>query len=152
MPAHIVRLLILMVVFAVVGVIARSIFIADSFGDFGHYRGDSVAEIAAQEPVFKGPEYCSMCHTDRHAEWTAGSHKKVKCENCHGAAGEHPATGKLPIPSDTVKLCSGCHQKMPTRPATQPQVVVRDHAGTSQCILCHNPHSPRLGDSIGAAQ
>ncbi len=152
MPTHVVRLLILMVVIAVVGVIARSIFMAESFGDYGHYRGDSVAEIAALEPVFKGPEYCSMCHTDRHAEWSAGSHNKVKCENCHGAAGEHPATGKLPIPSDTARLCSGCHQKMPARPAAQPQIVVRDHAGTSQCILCHNPHSPKLGDSIGSAQ
>jgi cytochrome c553 len=48
------------------------------------------------------------------------------------------------VPSDTVKLCTLCHEKMPGRPAAQPQVVVATHAGTQQCKVCHNPHSPKI--------
>jgi cytochrome c553 len=85
--------------------------------------------------------------------------KVVKCEVCHGAAGErdvrgmfevsatgadHPANLKMVVPKDTQKLCTLCHQQMTGRPLQQRQIVVADHAGTQQCVVCHNPHSPRL--------
>jgi cytochrome c553 len=146
MPNYGVRLIALIVVFLAAAVSARSYFTADSFYRFGHYRADSVAEIAAPKPVHKGPDYCQACHTDRHTEWSAGVHKVVKCEVCHGPAREHPdTTAKLPIPTDTVKLCTLCHEAMPARPAAQPQIQVSQHAGTEQCKTCHNPHSPRIG-------
>ncbi len=145
MPKHIIRLLLLIGAFVVAAIAARSYFVPDSFYVFGPYRADSVREIAAGTPKFKGPVYCQACHEERHVEWSAGVHKAVKCEVCHGAAGDHPANGKLPVPTETVKLCTLCHEAMPTRPVTQPQIVVAEHAGTEQCITCHNPHSPRIG-------
>jgi cytochrome c553 len=165
MPQHIFRLVILLAVFGAVAYGAKNFFTADSFYEYGHYRGNSVAEIASDKPKFKSPAYCESCHAQQFAEWSKGIHnsvdvgKVVKCEVCHGAAGErddrgmfvnsatgpdHPKNLKLVIPTDTRKLCTLCHEKMPGRPAQQPQIVVADHAGAQQCTVCHNPHSPKL--------
>jgi cytochrome c553 len=165
MPNHIVRLILVMVAFGVAAYAAKVYFTPDSFYEYGHFRGDSVVEIASEKPLYKGPEYCQACHSERHAEWSGGAHnradagKVVQCESCHGAAGgrdkrgefeyastgvDHPASGKLPVPSDSVKLCTTCHEKMPGRPAEQPQIVVETHAGGQQCKTCHNPHSPKM--------
>lgn len=165
MPKHIARLIVLLVTFGAVAYAAKVFFTDDSFYRFGHYRGDSVVEIASEKPKHKGSEYCRTCHAERYAEWAKGVHhdakagKVVQCEVCHGAAGgrdkaagfayattgvDHPASGKLPVPADTAKLCTLCHEQMPGRPAEQRQIVVAEHAGTQQCKACHNPHSPRI--------
>jgi len=147
-PAHIARLIILVVILGAVALIARWYFTADSFYEYGHYRAASVPEIAAQEPVYQTARYCQTCHNERHAQWSANNHKSVTCEICHGAAQGHPAKGKLPIPADTIKLCTLCHEAMPGRPATQPQIVVAEHnpyvSSGQQCKACHNPHAPKI--------
>jgi len=51
---------------------------------------------------------------------------------------------KMVVPTDTRQLCTLCHERMTGRPLQQRQIVVADHAGTQQCTVCHNPHSPRL--------
>ena len=149
MPTHILRLLLLIVGFIVVALAAAIYLTPESFYEFGHYRADSVGEIAADIPRFQGSEYCEACHEEQHADWSAGVHKVVKCEVCHGAAGDHPLDGKLPIPADSVRLCTLCHEKMPSRPAAQPQIIVSEHAGEEQCVTCHDPHSPALGSPAG---
>jgi cytochrome c553 len=165
MPKHIARLILLMVAFGAAAYAAKVFFTADSFYAYGHYRGNSVAEIASDKPKYKGSEYCQPCHAEQYAVWSKGVHhspklgKLVQCEVCHGAAGgrgaggmfqhvatgvDHPASGKLAVPTDTLKLCPLCHEKMPGRPAEQRQIVIATHAGTQQCTTCHNPHSPKL--------
>jgi cytochrome c553 len=144
MPKHIVRLITLIAAFLVVAAIAKPFLTVDSFYRFGHYRANSVPEIAAQEPVLQTAAYCQGCHSARHAQWSASNHKSVTCEVCHGAAQGHPQNGKLPIPSDTVKLCTQCHEAMPERPRTQPQIQVAQHSNGQQCNVCHNPHSPKI--------
>ena len=164
MPKHITRLIVLMVAFVVIAYAAKRYFTVDSFYQWGHYRGDSVAEIASDKPKFQGSDSCKSCHAARYAEWSAGVHhsvsvgKVVQCEVCHGAAGErdvkgmfdhvstgvvHPAGPKLAMPTDSIKLCSVCHEKMPGRPAGQKQIDIATHAGTQQCTTCHNPHAPK---------
>jgi cytochrome c553 len=132
--------------------IAPRVFGVDSFYKFGHYRADSVIQIAAQEPVYQTANYCLSCHVKRVAQWSANSHKSVTCEVCHGAAEGHPDNGKLPIPKETAKLCTLCHEAMPGRPPTQPQIVLAQHnpsaAGGSQCVACHNPHSPKIAAGL----
>jgi cytochrome c553 len=171
MPRHIARLIILMVGFGAVAYAAKIFFTANSFYAYGHYRGDSVAEIASDKPKYKGSEYCRSCHAERYAEWSKGVHhsvdvgKVVQCEVCHQAAGgrdvggmfqhvatgvDHPASGKLTIPADTLKLCPLCHEKMPGRPAEQRQIDIATHAGTQQCTTCHNPHSPKIILAVAA--
>lgn len=166
MPRHIVRLLFLMVAFALLAYGAKQFFTVDSFYEFGHYQGKSVAEIAAEKPKYKGTAYCTSCHAQQAAEWSDGVHnsidvgKVVKCEACHGPAGgrdaerayvpvttgpDHPKGLKMIVPDDSRKLCTLCHERMTGRPLQQRQIVVSEHAGTQQCTVCHDPHSPRLG-------
>src|SRR5665647_549905 len=165
MPRHIVRLVLIMVGFAVLAYGAKQFFTANSFYQYGHYRGASVADIASDKPKYKGTAYCASCHAAQLAEWSKGVHnrpdigKVVKCEVCHSAGGdrdvrgmfEHSSTGpdhpknlKMVVPTDTRQLCTLCHERMTGRPLQQRQIVVAEHAGTQQCTVCHNPHSPRL--------
>jgi len=148
MPTHIFRLLCLIFGSLIVMVVAVPILTVSSFHKYGHYRADSVPEIAAQEPVYQTARYCLTCHTQRVAQWSANSHKSVTCEVCHGAAQGHPKNGRLPIPKDTVKQCTLCHEAMPGRPRTQPQIEVAKHnpyaSSGQQCAACHNPHSPKI--------
>ena len=149
MPKHIIRLVLLLVGLLALGLFAKSYFTDSSFYRFGHFRSDVVVELAAGVPQIRGTEYCKACHVERHAQWSAASHKAVKCEVCHGAARDHPANGKLPIPEDTVKLCTLCHEALPARPDSQPQIVVLEHPyphdAPIQCKTCHNPHAPAIG-------
>jgi len=152
MPKHIFRLICLLIGVLVLAFAAAKIFTADSFYRFGHYRADSVVLIAAQEPAYKTATYCLRCHAERVAQWSANSHKTVTCEVCHGAAQGHPKNGPLPIPKDTVKLCTLCHEAMPGRPHTQPQIVLAKHnplaTTRQQCAACHNPHSPKIAAGL----
>ncbi len=150
MPKHIKRLIILIIGFGIVAYAAKEFFTAPSFYEYGHYRAASVPEIAAQEPAYQTPVYCKSCHEERHAQWSASNHKTVICEVCHGAAKGHPENGKLPIPTDTRKLCTLCHEAMPGRPAAQPQIDLAKHSGGQQCVVCHNPHSPKIGGAAVA--
>lgn len=152
MPKHIVRLLILMVAFAAAALYAKSYFTVDSFYRFGHYRADSVADIASLEPVFQTPAACSSCHALRHAEWSANAHRTVICEVCHGAAQGHPAQTKVPIPAETLRLCTQCHEAMVGRPLTSVrQVATGRHFPGADCIACHNPHAPKIGAAVQQA-
>src|SRR3974390_104641 len=172
MPRHIVRLIFLIIGFAVLAYGAKQFFTVKSFYQYGHYRGDSVADIASDKPKYKGTAYCASCHAVQVAEWSNGIHnrpdigKVVKCEVCHGPGGErdirgpfqnsptgpdHPKNMKMVIPADTRQLCTLCHERMTGRPLQQRQIVVSDHAGTQQCTVCHNPHSPRLNLSSPAS-
>ncbi len=145
MPKHIKRLALLIVVFGAAALGAKAYFTPGSFYEFGHYRGDSVAEIASLTPSYQTPKACRECHAIRLAEWNGGHHKGVICEVCHGAAPGHPKERTVSIPEDTVRLCTQCHEKMPGRPDSIRQVdPAQHHASATQCISCHNPHAPRL--------
>lgn len=160
MPKHIVRLLLLLAAAAVLGYTAQKLFTPESYYRFGSYRADSVIEIAAQEPAYQTPDYCRSCHAERHAQWSANNHKSVTCETCHGAAQGHPQQVRMSIPPDTVRLCTLCHEAMPGRPPTQPQIHPEQHMAGQPCITCHNPHAPKIlaaaaavaGDAAAGAQ
>jgi len=152
MPRHVVRLLSIMAAVGVLALVAKWLFTPESFGQFGHYRANSVVEIAALEPVYQTPSYCQGCHADRHAQWSAGNHKSVICETCHGPAKGHPENGKLPIPTDSARLCALCHEATAGRPQSQPQIQVAEHSGGQQCVVCHNAHAPKIaGASVKVA-
>ncbi len=164
MPKHIARLLVLLVLFATIAYGAKQYFTVSSYYLYGHYRGNSVADIASQKPEFMGPAFCASCHVAQSTAWANGVHnsaaagKVVKCEVCHGPAGRrdvkgpfeiastgptHPIGVKMTIPTDTARLCTLCHEQIAGRPVQQPQIVVAEHAGSLQCTTCHDPHSPR---------
>lgn len=134
--------------FAATALVVRWFVVDASFYRYGHFRADSVPEMAGRKVAWQGAGYCRDCHAERHAQWSANSHKSVNCEICHGPAQDHPAKGKLPIPADTRRLCSLCHAKMAERPRTQPQIVLAEHGGGQQCVVCHNPHAPKLAGMV----
>lgn len=164
MPKHIVRLLLLMVICAVAAYAGKQYLTVDSFYQFGHYRGDSVAEIASDKPKYAIPMNCQICHVERYTEWSQGIHnlpelgKGVKCDVCHGAPGsqdnkpetyefltaaKHMKNFKPQTPAENIKQCTLCHEQMPGRPVEQKQIMVATHSGTQPCRDCHNLHSPR---------
>jgi cytochrome c553 len=129
---------------AALGYAAKAFFTPESFYEYGPYRASSVPELASQAPVYQTPGYCENCHDERLAQWSANSHKSVSCEACHGAAQGHPQNGRPLVPSDTVRLCGLCHEAMPGRPRTHPQVELTRHSSGQRCIACHDPHAPKI--------
>jgi hypothetical protein len=125
----------------------RAWFVPKSFGQYGHYRGDSITEIAALPTVYAGHETCEACHAEVLTVKTAGKHAGVNCEACHGAQGKHaedPGAMKPALP-DTNVLCARCHEANSAKPKWFPAVVTADHANGMACNTCHQPHSPKIG-------
>ena len=61
MHKHIVRLLTLVAIIAVVATTAKFSAIQDTFHQYGHYRGASVAQIAATLTKHPGSASCQAC-------------------------------------------------------------------------------------------
>ena len=152
LPKHISRLLLLLGSFIVVALLARSFLIDPSFYEYGHFRADSVQELAAAEPVYRGSGFCIECHEQRKTDWSAGTHAVVQCEVCHGKYLGCPENGPAMLPVDTIRLCTMCHESMPARPINQPQVVLAEHPFPDEekpeCKTCHNPHSPTVEELL----
>lgn len=146
MPKHIRNLLLLLVIGGGLAIGAKSYFTDPSYYRFGDYRADAVPEIAAPEPHIQGSAYCQSCHPERQADWPNGAHHTVQCEVCHGVDAGHPDDGKSLKPQDVIRLCTTCHEAMPARPASQPQITLGQHPfpdeETPECTTCHDPHSP----------
>ena len=144
MPKHIARLLILVAILTVAAIAAKKFFTVKSFYMYGHYRGDSVAEIASDVPRFRGNKYCKSCHTKQYAEWSNSPHnspgigKHVKCEVCHGPVGQHPS--KLPAPihfDERVAIAKGITDYPALIGDTQAQANRKLPAPKTDCIQCH---------------
>lgn len=164
MSKHIRRLVAILVVFAILFIAAKNFFPPKSFFAYGHYRGDSVTELAAMRPTYVSPDSFSAQYPKEFETWSAGIHKVVKCQICHIAADklQYAATAvratmvsaTLPMPADTRKLCVKCHERIAGRPDYMPQIDVASHSNGQACIACHNPHSPLFspaGDPITPA-
>ena len=132
--------------------VARSLFVPRSFGQYGHYRGASLAEIAAKPIMFAGHGACESCHTDVLEEKSKGVHAPVAGESGHGPLAKHAddPTALQPPHIDVAVLCVRCHEANIAKPKNFPQVASADHSGGVVCDTCHKPHSPRI-DS-GASQ
>lgn len=133
---------------------ARFYLVDPSFYKYGHFRADAVPELAAAEPVYKGSAFCLDCHEQRKTDWSTGTHRVVQCEVCHGVYLGCPENGPAMIPANTIRLCTMCHEAMPARPASQPQVVLAEHPFPDEekpeCKTCHNPHLPTVEELVEA--
>jgi hypothetical protein len=150
---HIIRFVLLLILAALVFVVVRHFLVPSSFGDYGHYRSDNIAEIAARPLAHGGPGACVECHADD-AAWVAEEeHKSVACEVCHAPLATHVAGGEkiadMPM-RQTVELCAWCHQRLAARPETFPQVDLVEHVtekggvfAEQICWECHEyAHDP----------
>ena len=102
--------------------VARSIFVPRSFGQYGHYRGAALAEIAAKPIMFAGHGACESCHTDVFDVKSKGVHAHVACESCHGPLAKHAddPTALQPPKMDVAVLCVRCHEANKAKPADFP--------------------------------
>ncbi len=153
---HVFRVIFVLLLALVAFVLGRSLLVPKSFGMYGNYRFDNVAEQAAiRAPVHAGAAACADCHDDKAKAHDAGVHKRVSCEICHGPLGIHVKDGDLvaQMPVDrSFTLCARCHRKILGRPEKFPQVVLDQHVqqmGQAKlegkvCLDCHDPHSPKL--------
>jgi Cytochrome c7 and related cytochrome c len=143
---HLVRLALVFVIGTAAFVVVRAILVPRSFGEYGHYRGNAIAEIAAQPVKFAGQATCEGCHADVAGVKSKGMHVSVNCEACHGALANHAddPTSVLPAKLDTAILCIRCHEVNGARPQNFPQIVAKDHSAGLSCEACHPPHSPLI--------
>ena len=87
-----------------------------SFGQYGWYRGDALAEIASRPPVFAGKKACDECHSDILHKLAADAHKTLSCEACHGVSREHGDNPDILPDKATGSHCIRCHEANPARP------------------------------------
>jgi hypothetical protein len=82
---HLFRFAGLFVLAFLVFLVVRHYVVPKSFGQYGHYRGAAIGEIAAHPAKFAGHDTCEACHADVQDKKKNGKHASVNCEACHGA-------------------------------------------------------------------
>jgi hypothetical protein len=122
--------------------VARYFLTPPSFGQYGWFRGEAMAEIASREPLFAGRTACDECHSDINQKLLKFEHKSVSCESCHGPGRAHADNPDVEIPKLTFSHCVRCHEQDPSRPKWLKQINSRDHYSGRKCTECHIPHQP----------
>ena len=143
---HLIRLAVVIAIALVVFVILRTAVVPRSFGQYGHYRGAAIGEIAARPIAFAGHGTCEVCHSDVVDQKKLGKHVVVPCEACHGALAKHaddPGSVQ-PKKLDTAVVCARCHEANSAKPKDFPQVATADHSAGLPCDTCHQPHRPKI--------
>ena len=149
---HIVRCVIVLIILGIILVIGKTFLTPKSFGQYGHYRGDSVQRIREIPVKFKGSDSCNSadCHQDKYKTWQDGIHQVINCETCHGPANVHeknPETTDMIIPEEP---CLLCHNQIIGRPGDFVQVNPNVHYKDTNksCMECHDPHSPIIQQEV----
>lgn len=142
LPPQIIRLVLLTV--GIIGgyFIARSLLTPRSFGQYGWYRGDALAERASLPRSYAGKKECAECHDDKAAQLAKDRHKSLSCEVCHGPGQAHVENFDNKMALLATDRCLRCHESNPSRPAWHKQINPREHYPKDKCIGCHVPHAP----------
>jgi hypothetical protein len=151
---HVFRVAILLFAVLIAMVLGRSLFVPETWGEFGPYRGGAVADHRNKPIRHGGNESCAMCHDAEPADHAAGAHASVQCELCHGPLALHAdleegeVLAEMPVRRSR-ELCELCHRRLEARPTEFPQINVREHVAENggdltadACFQCHDPHSP----------
>jgi len=143
---HLFRLAAVFLAGIVAFLVIRGFLVPKSFGEYGHYRGDAVREMAARPIKYAGHETCEACHSDVLDKKKDGRHAHVNCEACHGPLARHAddPTSEQPPKLDTAVLCARCHEANAAKPKGFPQVATADHSSGFPCDTCHQPHNPAI--------
>ena len=154
--SHVIRIVLALLVFAVVGGIGKYLFTPKSFGKYGHYRADAIEEEASREIRHWTNASCMSCHEHEAGMHLKGLHKTISCEFCHSTYADHVSDGKkvavMPVKKDQEIriLCLRCHNRaIKARPGDVIKTVVMPEHLESQkvkvthlCNQCHNVHAP----------
>jgi hypothetical protein len=148
---QITRLLIVIVFVVVILFLIRWFLIPQSFGRYGHYRGDNVKEQMDLPLVYLGHAFCKDCHEVQYGDCQDNGHSSVNCETCHGHWEIHNGRVKTMTAIKSDDTCMICHQKITGRPEDFPQIVsLNEHMEDKEkpeedalnCLSCHDPHLP----------
>lgn len=142
MPPQILRLVLLTIGIVGTYLVAKAFMTPASFGQYGHYRGDALEEIASRARTYAGQKACDECHSDILQKVAKFEHKTVSCESCHGPSQAHSDNPDIKFTKLTDSDCLRCHETNPSRPAFLKQVTVKDHFRGDRCVGCHVPHQP----------
>jgi len=144
MPKQLRVLLLIFTVFVIIFLIVRRLLIPDSFGEFGHYRGDALIENADKEMIYAGKAACIDCHSDINDMLLSDMHVNLSCEGCHGPGMKHADSMETSdiIKNGTREHCGRCHAIIPARQSSViTQINIKEHyIEIDKCIECHNPH------------
>ena len=143
---HLLRLIAVMLIALVGFLVVRAAVIPKSFGQYGHFRGAALTEMAARPIAYAGRDACESCHADVADVKRTSRHAKLACETCHGPQEKHaedPTSGK-PARPDVAVLCARCHEANSAKPKFLPQVNTAEHSGGVVCDTCHQPHHPKI--------
>lgn len=143
MPPQITRLVLLTVLLIGSYVVMRSFAKPDSFGEFGHYRGAALSELADKPLSYAGMKACLECHGEVLDVLKKTPHNGISCESCHGPQLAHAKDPDKATGKHGETLCLRCHAFEPARPASQKQIKRADHFSDSPCAECHLPHNPK---------
>lgn len=142
MPPQIVRLVLLTI--GIVGsyLLAKYFLTPPSFGQYGFYRGEALAEAASRPTVYAGKKACEECHSEELEQLAKFGHKGLSCEACHGAGQAHADDPDVKLAVLSYSHCVRCHEANPSRPKTHKQIDPKDHYVGDKCTECHVAHAP----------
>ncbi len=155
MKRHVWRPLFVVVGMVVVILLFRLLYVPDDFGSqdrgytFGYHRLSNEQEWKDYPAKYQDSSYCSGCHEDKSESVGASGHAMIPCENCHGAAFNHPEDPETLTIDRSRELCIRCHSElyMPSSGRNDiPGIDPSQHNAGIECSDCHNPHNPSLED------
>lgn len=138
------RLGVVLAVLVGVVLVVRFVVIPRAYFSTAMHRASTVKREVAKPAHFAGMAACRECHSDVYETKTAGYHKGLACETCHGPSTGHaedPMSVKPYAPRDR-KFCPVCHAYDRSRPTGFPQINPATHNEGLACITCHSPHDP----------
>jgi hypothetical protein len=144
-PPQLPRLAIAFGVFIALFLVLRHFLVPETFGEFGHYRGASLADNQLPEIHYAGQQVCFECHQDVEDLKKEDVHSEIHCETCHGPGQKHVTSGEakdIEKPSGR-EFCGNCHGINAAKPkSTVFQIDMNKHNIGKNCTECHNPHQP----------
>ena len=143
MPPQIIRLVLLTIGIVCAYFMARYFLVPPSFGEYGHYRGAALQEIANREPFWAGRNTCDTCHKEIVQKLAKAEHQGLSCETCHGPSEAHVEAPEVKLPKLSYDKCVRCHEASPSRPKWLHQITAATHYTGDVCTDCHDPHQPK---------
>ena len=144
-PPQLTRLALAFAIFISLFLLLRKFLVPDSFGQYGHYRGDSLIENTLPEIHYAGQQACFECHQDIEDLKKQDTHSEIHCETCHGPGQKHSEKGDTTgyVRPAGREFCGLCHTMNAAKQKNAIiQIDLKEHYVEKKCIECHNPHQP----------
>ncbi|MBI2967809.1 MAG: hypothetical protein HYY40_08350 [Bacteroidetes bacterium] len=162
MPQQVTRLILVFAIFIGIFYTVRSYFVPESWGEFGHYRGNAIREIAALETKYADIKTCIECHKENAGLLAEGEHASIKCQTCHGPGYKHNKYYELQGKSNTPDSASMSTEITDTSVSTEnTDTSIQKHKSTTPeefrlrtpddrkfCLNCHELNSGRPEKAI----